>query len=182
MDLDCFEHAGQRYAAGPEHAPLMQTAEDVIRLIEASGACEASAVLLFAENLPPGFVDLSTGVAGHVLLKLQLYQVRLALVLPLATTPHSEHFAAAVSFVPFVDIRTKWLTSDIPWEFYLVHYQEQWPWQQPGLLADRSPPLAADRPRREMRDRHRDVRRVRRRGHAKGGEDLALEEALEREA
>jgi hypothetical protein len=96
VDLDCFEHAGQRYAAGPEHAPLMQTAEDVIRLIEASGACEASAVLLFAENLPPGFVDLSTGVAGHVLLKLQLYQVRLALVLPLATTPHSEHFAAMV--------------------------------------------------------------------------------------
>ncbi len=56
-----------------------------------------------------------------------------------AATKHSEHFAAAVSFVPFVDLRTKWLTSDIPWEFYLVHYQEQWPWQQPGLLADRSP-------------------------------------------
>lgn len=56
-----------------------------------------------------------------------------------AATRHSEHFAAAVSFVPFVDIRTKWLTSDIPWEFYYVHYQERWPWQQPGLLADRSP-------------------------------------------
>jgi len=56
-----------------------------------------------------------------------------------AATRHSEHFAAAVSFVPFVDIRTKWLTSDIPMEFYYVHYQEKWPWQQPGLLADRSP-------------------------------------------
>jgi len=56
-----------------------------------------------------------------------------------AATKHSAHFAAAVSFVPFVDIRTKWLTSDIPWEFYYVHYQEQWPWQQPGLMADRSP-------------------------------------------
>jgi dipeptidyl aminopeptidase/acylaminoacyl peptidase len=56
-----------------------------------------------------------------------------------AATRHSEHFAAAVSFVPFVDIRTKWLTSDIPWEFYLVHYQEQWPHEQPGFLADRSP-------------------------------------------
>lgn len=56
-----------------------------------------------------------------------------------AATRHSAHFAAAVSFVPFVDIRTKWLTSDIPWEFYYVHYQELWPWQQPGLLADRSP-------------------------------------------
>ncbi|MBL8749921.1 MAG: S9 family peptidase [Planctomycetes bacterium] len=56
-----------------------------------------------------------------------------------AATKHSEHFAAAVSFVPFVDLRTKWLTSDIPYEFYYVHYQEQWPWQQPGLMADRSP-------------------------------------------
>lgn len=56
-----------------------------------------------------------------------------------AATRHSERFAAAVSFVPFVDIRTKWLTSDIPWEFYFVHYQQLWPWQQPGLLADRSP-------------------------------------------
>lgn len=56
-----------------------------------------------------------------------------------AATRHSARFAAAVSFVPFVDIRTKWLTSDIPWEFYYVHYQQKWPWQQPGLLADRSP-------------------------------------------
>ena len=56
-----------------------------------------------------------------------------------AATRHSEHFAAAVSFVPFTDIRTKWLTTDISWEFYYVHYQEKWPWEQPGLLADRSP-------------------------------------------
>ncbi|MCK5942457.1 MAG: S9 family peptidase [Planctomycetes bacterium] len=62
-----------------------------------------------------------------------------------AATRHSDRFAAAVSFVPFVDIRTKWLTSDIPMEFYYVHYQEKWPWQQPGLLADRSPLTWADR-------------------------------------
>lgn len=62
-----------------------------------------------------------------------------------AATRHSGHFAAAVSFVPFVDIRSKWLTSDIPWEFYYVHYQEKWPWQQPGLLADRSPLSWAER-------------------------------------
>ena len=56
-----------------------------------------------------------------------------------AATRHSDHFAAAVSFVPFVDIRTKWYTSDIPWEFYYVHYQEKWPHEQPGFLEDRSP-------------------------------------------
>ncbi len=56
-----------------------------------------------------------------------------------AATRHSKHFAAAVSFVPFVDIRTKWLTSDIPNEFYLVHYEEKWPHQQLDYLAERSP-------------------------------------------
>ncbi|MFK7742385.1 MAG: prolyl oligopeptidase family serine peptidase [Planctomycetota bacterium] len=56
-----------------------------------------------------------------------------------AATNKSEHFACAVSFVPFVDIRTKWLTTDIPTEFFYVHYQEKWPWEQKGLLEDRSP-------------------------------------------
>jgi len=56
-----------------------------------------------------------------------------------AATRHSEDFAAAVSFVPFVDIRTKWYTSDIPWEFYFVHYQQKWPHEQQEFLASRSP-------------------------------------------
>ena len=56
-----------------------------------------------------------------------------------AATRQTDHFACAVSFVPFVDIRTKWMTSDIPWEFYLVHYEEKWPWQQEQFLRERSP-------------------------------------------
>ncbi len=56
-----------------------------------------------------------------------------------AATKASEHFAAAVSFVPFVDIRTKWYTTDISWEFYYVHYQEMHAHQQAGYLQDRSP-------------------------------------------
>lgn len=56
-----------------------------------------------------------------------------------AATKHTEHFAAAVSFVPFVDIRTKWYTSDISREFYYVHYEEKWPHQQADFLAARSP-------------------------------------------
>jgi dipeptidyl aminopeptidase/acylaminoacyl peptidase len=62
-----------------------------------------------------------------------------------AATRHSEHFAAAVSFVPVVDLRTKWLCSDIPYEYYHVHYEEKWPHQQPKLLADRSPLTYAER-------------------------------------
>lgn len=94
--LTCLDLAGQRIAIGPPGQPLMRTADDVMRVLEGCMECEAQRVLLFAENLPPGFADLSTGVAGHILLKLQLYRVRLAVVLPLETTPHSEHFAAMV--------------------------------------------------------------------------------------
>lgn len=56
-----------------------------------------------------------------------------------AATRHTEHFAAAVSFVPITHVATKWLTSDIPWEFYYVHYEEKWPHQQWGFLEERSP-------------------------------------------
>ena len=56
-----------------------------------------------------------------------------------AATRQTRHFAAAVSGVPFVDIPTKWMTSDIPWEFYHVHYQEKWPHEQRALLHERSP-------------------------------------------
>lgn len=56
-----------------------------------------------------------------------------------AATRHSQHFAAAVSFVPFVDIRTKWYTSDIPYEFFHVHYEQKWPPEQAAFLAERSP-------------------------------------------
>ncbi|MFT7618979.1 MAG: dipeptidyl aminopeptidase/acylaminoacyl peptidase [Planctomycetota bacterium] len=56
-----------------------------------------------------------------------------------AATKHSEHFAAAVSFVPFTHIRTKWYTSDIPTEFYNVHYEEKHPHEQKAFLDSRSP-------------------------------------------
>ena len=56
-----------------------------------------------------------------------------------AATKGTSHIAAAVSFVPFVDIRTKWYTSDISWEFYFVHYEEKHAHQQVEYLASRSP-------------------------------------------
>jgi len=56
-----------------------------------------------------------------------------------AATRHTEHFAAAVSFVPITHVPSLVLTSDIPREFYYVHYQEQWPHQQWEFLRERSP-------------------------------------------
>ncbi len=58
-----------------------------------------------------------------------------------AATRHSEHFAAAVSFVPITHVATKWLASDIPYEFYFVHYEEVWPTDEDqwDFLNSRSP-------------------------------------------
>ncbi len=56
-----------------------------------------------------------------------------------AATKETQHFACAVSFVPVIEVHTKWLTSDIPWEFYYVHYQEKLPHEALELLRERSP-------------------------------------------
>jgi dipeptidyl aminopeptidase/acylaminoacyl peptidase len=43
--------------------------------------------------------------------------------------------------VPITHVPTKWLTSDIPWEFFYVHYEEVWPTDrdQWDFLSSRSP-------------------------------------------
>jgi dipeptidyl aminopeptidase/acylaminoacyl peptidase len=56
-----------------------------------------------------------------------------------AATRQTQYFAAAVSFVPITHVATKWLTTDIPWEYYYVHYEERWPHEQWRYLEDRSP-------------------------------------------
>ncbi len=63
-----------------------------------------------------------------------------------AATRHSQHFAAAVAFVPVVDLRTKWYCSDIPFEYYYVHYEEKWPHEQTEFLAAQSPNLRRTMP------------------------------------
>lgn len=50
--------------------------------------------LLFAEHsLPPGFFDLSSGLAGELLHRLSIYQMRMAAVVP-DLAIHSSHFQA----------------------------------------------------------------------------------------
>ncbi len=56
-----------------------------------------------------------------------------------AATRQTEHFAAAVAFVPITHVATKYLTTDIPWEYYYVHYEEMWPFEQWDYMEERSP-------------------------------------------
>lgn len=57
-------------------------ANDVGRLIEDCFSSGSRTALLYAENLPLKFFDLSSGQAGTILQKLRSYQVRLAVVAP----------------------------------------------------------------------------------------------------
>lgn len=57
-------------------------ANDVGRLIEDCVSAGARTALLYADNLPGKFFDLSSGQAGVILQKLRTYKVRLAVVAP----------------------------------------------------------------------------------------------------
>ena len=57
-------------------------ADDVARLIEDCCSSGARTALLYADNLPGKFFDLSSGQAGIILQKLRTYRVRLAVVAP----------------------------------------------------------------------------------------------------
>jgi len=93
MDLQRVDHGAQPYLCCPAGQPLMARAEDVTELVAACFSYRTQRLLLYAENLPPGFVDLSSGAAGTVLQKLPTYHLRAAFVLDLARTPHSRFFA-----------------------------------------------------------------------------------------
>ena len=84
--------AGVRLVEGPPGTPLLARAADADRVLEACFASGARAALLYAENLPPAFFDLSSGEAGAVLQRLRNYGVRLAVVAPPGAVRPSRHF------------------------------------------------------------------------------------------
>lgn len=56
---------------------------DVLDILSACGENGTSLVMIDHLALSPSFFDLKTGLAGSILLKLTMYQVRAALVCPL---------------------------------------------------------------------------------------------------
>jgi hypothetical protein len=67
-------------------------ATDVGRLIEDCFSSGARTALLYAENLPRKFFDLSSGQAGVILQRLRTYRVRLAVVAPKERVLPSQRF------------------------------------------------------------------------------------------
>ena len=80
MELTTTEEAGQTIEVGLAGQAFMAGPGDVDLIIEACFASGARSALLFADNLPAGFFDLSSGQAGAILQKLRQYRIRLAVV------------------------------------------------------------------------------------------------------
>jgi hypothetical protein len=80
MELKVVNHQNIPVGIGPEGEPFLLKASESNRLVEACGNAGVDLLALYPENLPEGFFDLSSRVAGEVLHKLRIYRVRLAVV------------------------------------------------------------------------------------------------------
>lgn len=80
MVLRTVEEGGTTTVEGKPGEAFMSGPGDVDLIIEACFASGARSALLFADNLPAGFFDLSSGQAGAILQKLRQYRIRLAVV------------------------------------------------------------------------------------------------------
>jgi len=80
MELKVVNHHDIRIGVGPEGQPFLAQAANSSRLVEACGNASVNRLILYPKNLPEGFFDLSTKIAGEVLHKLRVYRVRLGVV------------------------------------------------------------------------------------------------------
>jgi hypothetical protein len=96
LELKMVEEDGVKMVEGEPGAPFMTKAGDVDRVVEACFSDRAGAALLYADNLPPAFFDLSSRDAGAILQKLRNYHIRLAVVVPPGSVQFSSHFGEMV--------------------------------------------------------------------------------------
>jgi hypothetical protein len=91
-ELTLAEADGVRAVEGPPDAPFMSSVDDINRVIETCFSYGVDAALLYADNLPDRFFDLSSGQAGTILQKLRNYRIRLAIVCPPGRVQLSSRF------------------------------------------------------------------------------------------
>ena len=87
LALSRLEDGGITIIEGRPGAAVMAGPRDGARVLEACFTARSRAALLYAENLPPAFFDLSSGEAGVILQQFRNYGVRLAVVV----CPESAH-------------------------------------------------------------------------------------------
>jgi hypothetical protein len=80
------------FLEGPPGRPLFRDAADLVSLMEECFAVPTRSALLYADNLPPGFFDVSSQQAGAFLQKLRNYRLRVAVVAPTGSVEMSSRF------------------------------------------------------------------------------------------
>lgn len=79
-ELARLDESGVMAVEGAPGQSFLHTIDDSRRIIEACYEHNVGAALLYAENMPEGFFDLSSRQAGEILQKLRNYRIRLAIV------------------------------------------------------------------------------------------------------
>lgn len=82
MSVLLQESAGRTYLECPAGSLRIARERDALDLIAVCGEHGASDLLLDGSCLDPAFMDLKSGLAGVVLLKLTVYRIRTAVILP----------------------------------------------------------------------------------------------------
>src|SRR5574340_1419140 len=82
MDVVVVERAGKTFLDCPAGSVRVASESDVLDLLALMGENAADMLLLDGNCLDPAFFDLKSGLAGVVLLKLDTYHVRTAIVVP----------------------------------------------------------------------------------------------------
>ena len=68
------------YVRCASQSRMISTEIDILDLLVSCGEIDSNRILLDEEHLHPDFFDLSTGLAGAILLKLSTYHVKTAVV------------------------------------------------------------------------------------------------------
>ena len=96
-DLLVSEADGAPFVEGRPGEPFMTSAADAGAIVEACWSHHASSALLYAENMCPGFFDLSSRDAGAILQRLRNYGIRLVIVCPFGQVRFSSRFGEMVA-------------------------------------------------------------------------------------
>lgn len=90
--LAVIEEQGVRIVEGTLDARIVARVEEASRVVEACLSHRTLRALLYTQNLPDRFFDLSSGDAGAILQKLRNYRIRLAIVCPPGSVQFSSRF------------------------------------------------------------------------------------------
>jgi PadR family transcriptional regulator AphA len=81
MNCRIVENSCQRYVEALPFYARLESERDALDLVAICGENETHLLMLHAENLTEDFYDLSSGLAGAILLKFVNYRLRVAAVL-----------------------------------------------------------------------------------------------------